>query len=70
MQLGKTNAIKHSKGVVAYFRSHLNLNLSRWKEGSHDFYLWLLVNMGVAPNYDKSKAKEYLLALATNLGNL
>jgi hypothetical protein len=50
MQLGKTKAIKHSGGVVAYFCSHLNPNLSQWKEGSHDFYLWLRVNMGVAPN--------------------
>jgi hypothetical protein len=50
MQLGKKNAIKHSKGVVAYFRIHLSLNLSRWKEGSHDFYLWLRVNMGATPN--------------------
>jgi hypothetical protein len=28
MQLGKTKAIKHSKGVTAYFHSHLNPNLS------------------------------------------
>jgi len=28
MQLGKTNMIKHSRGVVAYFRSHLSPNLS------------------------------------------
>jgi hypothetical protein len=48
MQLGRTKAIKHSGGVVAYFRSHLNLNLSQWKEGSHDSYLWLQVNMSVA----------------------
>jgi hypothetical protein len=33
-------------GVVAYFRNHLNLNLSQWKEGSHDSYLWLRVNRG------------------------
>jgi hypothetical protein len=50
MQLGKTKAIKHSGGVVAYFRSHLNLNLSQWKEGSHDAYLWLRVNKGATPN--------------------
>ncbi len=41
MQLGKTKAIKHCGGVVAYFRSHLSPNLSQWKEGSHDSYLWL-----------------------------
>jgi hypothetical protein len=41
MQLGETNAIKHSGGVVVFFCSYLNLNLSQWKEGSHDFYLWL-----------------------------
>jgi hypothetical protein len=27
VQLGRTKAIKHSGGVVAYFRSHLSLNL-------------------------------------------
>ncbi len=36
--------------VAAYFRSHLSLNLSQWKEGSHEFYLWLRVSKGVAPN--------------------
>jgi hypothetical protein len=50
MQLGKTKAIKHSERVVAYFRSHLNPNLSQWKEGNHDFYLWLWVSRGVAPD--------------------
>jgi hypothetical protein len=29
MQLGKTKALKHSGGVVAYFRSHFNPNLSQ-----------------------------------------
>jgi hypothetical protein len=28
VQLGRTKAIKHSGGVVVYFRSHLNPNLS------------------------------------------
>jgi hypothetical protein len=28
MQLGKTKAIKHSRGVVVYFCSHLSPNLS------------------------------------------
>jgi hypothetical protein len=28
IQLGKTKAIKHSRGVVAYFRNHFNPNLS------------------------------------------
>jgi hypothetical protein len=28
VQLGKTKAIKHSRGVAPYFHSHLNLNLS------------------------------------------
>ncbi len=50
MQLGKTKAIKHSKGVIAYFCSHLSPNLSKWKEGNHDFYLWLRVSRGVAPD--------------------
>ncbi len=48
MQLGKTKAIKHSKGVVVYFRSHLNPNLSQWKEGNYDFYIWLWVSRGAA----------------------
>jgi hypothetical protein len=50
MQLGTTKTIKHSEGVVTYFHSHLSLNLSHWKEGSHDSYLWLRVSRGVAPN--------------------
>jgi endonuclease/exonuclease/phosphatase (EEP) superfamily protein YafD len=50
MQLGRKKAIKHSGRVIAYFRSHLSPNLSQWKEGSHDSYLWLRVNRSVAPN--------------------
>ncbi len=50
VQLGRTKAIKHSEGVVAYFHNHLSPNLSQWKEGSHDSYLWLRVNKNVAPN--------------------
>jgi hypothetical protein len=50
VQLGKTKAIKHSGVVVAYFRSHLSPNLSQWKKGSHDSYLWLRVNKGVTPD--------------------
>ncbi len=49
MQLVKTKAIKHSGGVVAYFRNHFSPNLSQWKEGSHYSYLWLRVNRGAAP---------------------
>ncbi len=47
---GKTKAIKHSEGVVAYFRSHLNPNLSQWKEGNHNSYLWIQVSRGATPN--------------------
>jgi hypothetical protein len=50
VQLGRTKAIKHSGGVVAYFHRHLSPNLSQWKKGSHDSYLWLQVNKSVAPN--------------------
>jgi len=50
MELGKTKVIKHSEGVVAYFYNHLSPNLSQWKEGSHDSYLWLRLNKGVAPD--------------------
>ncbi len=50
MQLGNTKATKHSWGVAAYFHSHLRPNLSQWKEGGHDSYLWLRVNRGVAPD--------------------
>jgi len=48
MQLGKTKVIKHKGGggVAAYFHSHLNLNLSQWKEGIHNSYLLLRVNKG------------------------
>jgi len=49
MQLGNTKATKHSGGVTAYFRSHLRPNLSQWKEGSHDSYLWLQVSRGATP---------------------
>jgi hypothetical protein len=48
VQLGKTKVIKHNGGVVTYFRNHLSPNLSKWKEGNHDSYLWLRVNKGVA----------------------
>ncbi len=49
MQLGKKND-KTYQGVATYFHSHLNPNLSQWKERSHDSYPWLWVNKGVAPN--------------------
>jgi sulfur relay (sulfurtransferase) DsrF/TusC family protein len=48
--LGKTNAIKHTEGFITYFRNHLNPNLSQWKEGSHDFYLWIWVSRGAVPD--------------------
>jgi hypothetical protein len=50
VQLGRTKAIKHNRGIVAYFHNHLSPNLSQWKEGSHDSYLWLQVNRSVAHN--------------------
>ncbi len=50
MQLGNTKATKHSGGVAIYFRNHLRQNLSQWKEGSHDSYLWLRVSRGAAPD--------------------
>jgi hypothetical protein len=50
VQLKETKAIKHSKMVIAYFRSHLSPNLSQWKDGSYDSYLWLWVNRGDAPD--------------------
>jgi hypothetical protein len=48
--LGKTKVIKHSGGVGVYFRSHLIPNLSKWKEESHDSYLWIRVSRGAAPH--------------------
>jgi hypothetical protein len=48
--LGTTKTIKHSRWVVVYFHNHLSPNLSQWKEGNHDPYLWLQVNRGVAPD--------------------
>jgi hypothetical protein len=50
MQLGTTKVIKHSRGVATYFHNHLSPNLSQWKKGSHDSYLWLRVSKGVTPN--------------------
>jgi len=37
-------------GVAAYFHSHLSVNLSQWKEGNHNSYLWIQVNKVVAPD--------------------
>ncbi len=48
VQLGKTKAIKHNEGVATYFRNHFNPNLSQWREGNHDSYLWLRVSKGAA----------------------
>jgi hypothetical protein len=48
MPLGNIKATKHNGGVVAYFHSHLKPNLSNWKKGSHDSYLWLRVSRGAA----------------------
>jgi hypothetical protein len=50
VQLGKTKVIKHSEGIVVYFRRHLSPNLSQWKERSHDSYLWLWVSKGATPD--------------------
>jgi len=41
VQLGRTKVIKHSRGVVVYFRNHFSPNLSQWKKRNHDSYLWL-----------------------------
>jgi hypothetical protein len=81
MQLGKTKVIKHSKGVVAYFRSHLNPNLSQWKKGNHDSYLWLRVNRSVAldlficvvyvaPISSKHESESLFQNLATNIAKV
>jgi hypothetical protein len=40
--------IKHSRRVVAYSRNHLSPNLAQWKEGSHNFNVWLRVTKGAA----------------------
>jgi hypothetical protein len=50
VHLEKPKAIKHSGGVIAYFHNHLSLNLSQWKERSHDSYLWLHVSRGATIN--------------------
>ncbi len=50
VQWGRKKRLNIVGGVVAYFRSHLSPNLSQWKEGSHDFDLWLRVNRSVALN--------------------
>jgi len=50
MQLGNIKVTKHNEGVVAYFYSHLRPNLSQWKEGSHNSYLWLRVSRGATPD--------------------
>jgi hypothetical protein len=78
MQLGKTQAIKHSEGVIAYFHNHLNPNLSQWKQGSHHSYLWLRVSRGAAPDLivcvvyvaligSKHKSESLLQNLAANI---
>jgi hypothetical protein len=76
--LEKTKAIKHSGGVATYFCNHLNPNLSQWKEGKHDYYLWLRVNRSVAPNLfvdvvyvapigSKHESKSLFQNMATNI---
>ncbi len=78
VQLGITKAIKHSEGVVTYFRSHLSPNLSQWKEGSHDFYLWLRVSRGATFNLficvtligSKHESKSLFQNLATNIAEV
>jgi hypothetical protein len=50
VQLGRIKVIKHSRGVVVYFRNHFSPNLSQWKKGNHDSYLWLQVSRGATPN--------------------
>jgi hypothetical protein len=81
MQLGKIKTIKHSRGVVVYFRNHLNPNLSQWKEGSHDSYLWLWVSKGVAPDLfiyvvyvapigSKHKSESLFQNLAANIAEV
>ncbi len=81
MQLGRTKVIKHSEGVVVNFCSHLNPNLSQWKEGSHDFYLWLRVSKGVALHLfvymvyiarvgSKHKSKSLFHNLAKNIAKV
>jgi hypothetical protein len=78
VELRKKKTIKHNGGVVAYFRSHLSPNLSQWKEGSHDSYLWLWVNRGaardlfvyvvyIAPVGSKHKNESLFQNLATNI---
>jgi hypothetical protein len=78
VQLGKPKALKHSGGVVAYFRNHLSLNLSQWKERSHDFYLWLQVSRDVTlhlficvvyitPIDSKHESKSLFQNLVTNI---
>jgi hypothetical protein len=78
MLLRRTKMIKHSGGVVAYFRSHLSPNLSQWKEGNHDSYLWLQVSKGatldlfvcmvyVAPIGFKHESEFLFQNLATNI---
>jgi hypothetical protein len=51
MQLGNTKATKHNGGVTTYFCNHFRPNLSQWKEGSQNSYLWLWVSKGVAPDF-------------------
>jgi hypothetical protein len=81
MQLGNTKAIRHNRGVAAYFHSHLRPNLSQWKEGSHDFYLWLRVSRGavpdlfvfvvyVAPIGSKHKNESLFQNLVTNIAKV
>jgi hypothetical protein len=70
--------MKHSEGVVAYFRSHLNPNLSQWKEGNHNSYLWLRVKRSAASNLfvymvyatpvgSKHESESLFQNLATNI---
>jgi hypothetical protein len=70
--------MKHSEGVVAYFCTHFIPNLSQWKEGSHDSYLWLWVSRGdafdlfacvvyIIPIGSKHESKSLFQNLAVNI---
>jgi hypothetical protein len=49
MQLGKTKAIKHSGGVVVYFRNHLSLKLVIMERRKPQLLSMATVSRGAAP---------------------
>ncbi len=50
VQPGATGGGRHSGGIAAYVRHELSGNVTEWKKGCHDLYLWLRIDRGDLPD--------------------